>query len=89
MSLFVLNPKIEDRDEVEVETGQSTKRPITLSDINILFYFQADNKKKMVLECSVILVKSTKVYFLTENGHLVIFDFDICHQCIWVTRVIS
>jgi hypothetical protein len=26
-SLFVLSPEIEDRDEVEVATGRSTKRP--------------------------------------------------------------
>jgi hypothetical protein len=32
MSLFVLTPEIEDRDEVEVATGRSTKRP-TLNDI--------------------------------------------------------
>jgi hypothetical protein len=29
VSLFVLNPEIEDRDEVEVATGRSTKRPST------------------------------------------------------------
>jgi hypothetical protein len=28
VSLFVLSPKIEDRDEVEVATGRSTKRPL-------------------------------------------------------------
>jgi hypothetical protein len=27
----VLSPEIEDRDEVEVETGQSTKRPSTVN----------------------------------------------------------
>jgi hypothetical protein len=32
VSLFVVSPKIEDRDEVEVATGRSTKRP-TLKDI--------------------------------------------------------
>jgi hypothetical protein len=31
VSLFVVNPEIEDRDEVEVATGRSTKRPSTLN----------------------------------------------------------
>jgi hypothetical protein len=25
----------------------------------------------------------------TLNGHLAIFDFDICHPCTWATRVTS
>jgi hypothetical protein len=29
---------------------------------------------------AILLVKS-KVYFLTLNGQLAIFDFDICHPC--------
>jgi hypothetical protein len=33
VSIFVLSPEIEDRDEVEVATGRSTKRPSTLNDI--------------------------------------------------------
>jgi hypothetical protein len=33
VSLFVVSPEIEDRDEVEVATGRSTKRPSTLNDI--------------------------------------------------------
>jgi hypothetical protein len=32
----VLSPEIEDRDEVEVATGRSTKRPSTLNEI---YYF--------------------------------------------------
>jgi hypothetical protein len=36
MSLFVLSPEIENRDEVEVATGRSTKRPSTLNDIYYL-----------------------------------------------------
>jgi hypothetical protein len=46
VTLFVLSPGIEDRDEVEVATGRSTKRPSSLNDIPILFYLQADYKKK-------------------------------------------
>jgi hypothetical protein len=42
----VLSPEIEDRDEVEVATGRSTKRPSTLNDIYLLFYLLADHKKK-------------------------------------------
>jgi hypothetical protein len=34
------------------------------------------------------LVNSAKVYFLTLNGHLAIFDFDICHTCTWATCAI-
>jgi hypothetical protein len=45
VSLFVVSPKIEDRDEVEVATWQSTKRPSTLNDISILFFLQVDHKK--------------------------------------------
>jgi hypothetical protein len=29
----------------------------------------------------------SKIYFLTLNSHLAIFDFDICHPCTWATRV--
>jgi hypothetical protein len=36
VSLFVLSPEIEDRDEVEVELGQAQK------DSTLLFYLQAD-----------------------------------------------
>jgi hypothetical protein len=39
----------------------------------------------LVLEGSMRLVKSTKVYFLTLYSHLAIFDFDICHPCTWTT----
>jgi hypothetical protein len=28
-----------------------------------------------------------KVYFLKLNGHLAIFDFDVCQLCTWMTRV--
>jgi hypothetical protein len=42
VSLFVLSPEIENRDEVEVATGRSTKRP-TLNDVS---YLQADHKRK-------------------------------------------
>jgi hypothetical protein len=34
VSLFVQSPKFEERDEVEVATGRSTKRPSTLNDIH-------------------------------------------------------
>jgi hypothetical protein len=44
VSLFVLSPEIEDRDEDEVATGRSAKRPSILNDI--LFYLQAHQKKK-------------------------------------------
>jgi hypothetical protein len=33
VSLFVLSPEIEDRDEAEIATGRSTKRPSTLNTI--------------------------------------------------------
>jgi hypothetical protein len=45
MSLFVVSPEIEDRDEVEVATWQSTKRPSTLNDISILFSSSGSQKK--------------------------------------------
>jgi hypothetical protein len=45
----------------------------------------------LILEGSIILLSrsllKSKVYFLTLNGHLAIFDFDICHPCTWATRV--
>jgi hypothetical protein len=60
VSPFVLSPEIEDRDEVKVgnwakhkktlsrlATGRSTKRPSTLNGIYILFYLQADHRKKI------------------------------------------
>jgi hypothetical protein len=47
VNLFVLSPAIENRDEVEVATGRSTKRPSTPNDTYILFYLQGDHKKKI------------------------------------------
>jgi hypothetical protein len=46
MRLFVLSPEIEDRDRT---TGRSTKRLSTLNYTSkyILFYLQADHKKKI------------------------------------------
>jgi hypothetical protein len=44
MSLFVLTPEIEDRDQVEVATGRSTKRPSTLNDIYYFIFKQITNK---------------------------------------------
>jgi hypothetical protein len=73
VSLFVLTPEIEDRDEVEM-----------FSCCNIIINY--------ILQGSIILVKSTKVYkvyFLTLNGPLPIFNFAICLPCTWATRVIS
>jgi hypothetical protein len=43
VSLFVLNPEIEDRDEVEVDNWAKHKK--TYSEY-VLFYLQADHKKK-------------------------------------------
>jgi hypothetical protein len=40
----VLSPEIEDRDEVKVAIGQSTKRPSTLNDI-YYFIFKRITKK--------------------------------------------
>jgi hypothetical protein len=59
--VFELSSEIEDRDEVEVATGRSTKRPFTLNDC-ILFYLQADYKKKsdinsFIFFCCVLTVK--------------------------------
>jgi hypothetical protein len=45
VSLFVVNPEIEDRDEVEVAAGRSTKRPSTPNDI-YYFIFKRITKKK-------------------------------------------
>jgi hypothetical protein len=44
VSLFELSPKMEERDEVEVATGRSTKRPSTLNRYYIL---QPDHKKEI------------------------------------------
>jgi hypothetical protein len=38
VSLFVLSPDIEDRDEVKVATGRSTKRPSTLNGTRIYYF---------------------------------------------------
>jgi hypothetical protein len=38
VSLFVLNPEIEDRDEFDVVTGRSTRRTSTLNDITGHFF---------------------------------------------------
>jgi hypothetical protein len=42
--MSLLSREIEDRDEVEVATGRSTKRPSTLNDINY-FIFKGITKK--------------------------------------------
>jgi hypothetical protein len=39
VSLFVARPEIEDRDEVGVATGRSTKRPSKKSDMNSFIFF--------------------------------------------------
>jgi hypothetical protein len=59
VEVFVLSPETEDRDEVKVATGRSTKRP-TLNDIHILFYLQADHTKKIgeMLQMTLHLTRS-------------------------------
>jgi hypothetical protein len=48
VSLFLLSPESEDRNEVEVATGRSTKRP-TLNDTHIYYFiFKRIKKKKEV-----------------------------------------
>jgi hypothetical protein len=54
VSLFVLSPEIEDRDEDEVATGRSAKRPSILNDI--LFYLQAHQKKKIEHELIYLFI---------------------------------
>jgi hypothetical protein len=70
VSLFVLSPEVEDRYEVEVVTGRSTKRPSTLNDISMLFYLQADHKKKIgheliffLLQCSAPAIPSVLLQY--------------------------
>jgi hypothetical protein len=46
VSLFVLSPEIEDRDEVEVGNWAKHKKTFYSERYNILFYLQADHKKK-------------------------------------------
>jgi hypothetical protein len=46
VSLFVLSSEIEDRDEVEVATGRSTRRPSTLNVYTMYFIFKMITKKK-------------------------------------------
>jgi hypothetical protein len=38
VSLFVLSPEIEDRDEIKVATGRSTKRPSALNGTRIYYF---------------------------------------------------
>jgi hypothetical protein len=61
VSLFVLSPEIEDRDEDEVATGRSAKRPSILNDI-ILFYLQAHHKKKSNMNSFIYLL----IYFFLQ-----------------------
>jgi hypothetical protein len=44
VSLFVVSPEIEDRDEVEVATGRSTKRPSALNDIYYVIFKRIKKK---------------------------------------------
>jgi hypothetical protein len=44
-----VSPEVEDRDEVEIATGPSTKRPSTLNDICILFFLQTSVKYDIAL----------------------------------------
>jgi hypothetical protein len=55
VSLFVLSPEIEDRVEVEVATGRSTKRPFALNDIQgvskwLGINFRVNSLRKMWLK---------------------------------------
>jgi hypothetical protein len=45
MNLFVLSPEIENRDEVEVGNWAKHKKNF-YPECSILFYLQADHKKK-------------------------------------------
>jgi hypothetical protein len=55
VSIFVLivSPEIEDRNEVEVATGLSTKRPSTLNDIITLRVFY----HSIIFFCFTVTVK--------------------------------
>jgi hypothetical protein len=50
----VLSPEIEDRDEVEVVTGRSTKRPSTLNDTNYFIFKRITKKIGHELVCNII-----------------------------------
>jgi hypothetical protein len=73
VSLFVVSLEIEDRDAVEVATGRSTKRPSTLNDI-ILFYLQADNKKKSDMN-SLIYFSFAAVTLKLQSSNLQFSNF--------------
>jgi hypothetical protein len=46
VSPFVLSQRLKTETKSRFATGRSTKRPSTLNGIYILFYLQADHKKK-------------------------------------------
>jgi hypothetical protein len=60
MSFFMLSPGIEDRGEVEVTTGRSTKRRSTLNDIQVGHRLRAREKSRLP-----ILIKLLKLFTLT------------------------
>jgi hypothetical protein len=50
VSPFVLSQRLKTETKSRFATGRSTKRPSTLNGIYILFYLQADHKKKIGYE---------------------------------------
>jgi hypothetical protein len=63
VNLFVLSPEIEDRDEVEVGEAQRDMH----NDICILFYLQADHKKKSNM--------NSFIFFCCSDSKMTIFKF--------------
>jgi hypothetical protein len=47
VSLFVLSPEIEGRDEVEVATGRSTKKPSSPNDMYYFIFKRITKKSDM------------------------------------------
>jgi hypothetical protein len=70
VSLFVLSPEIEDRDEVEVATGRSTRRPSALNDI----LFSSGSQKKSNMN-SFIYFSFTAITLKLQFSNLRFLNF--------------
>jgi hypothetical protein len=53
VSLFVLSPEIEDRDEVEIANGRSIKRLSALNDIMYIVYYFFSNSVTKSNHCDM------------------------------------
>jgi hypothetical protein len=84
VSFFVLSSEIEDRHEVEIDNWAKRKKTSTLR--YILFYLQADHKKKSDMN-SLIYFSFSVVALKLQSSNLLFLNFKaIVIFCYWYLK---